>query len=228
MASADVTFQLGKQQSADLKALMDTEASVLVQLKQAIENSPDVPLTLDALSECFDKTLNNSSSAGSAFRVVVGLTQLIRQTHVDVDDLVQNLPESMLSTDPDENTKTREAWSAIADSLKSLLQCEKIHVAIKAQGLAYDYANLYRSAKIMTDIRPVFDASAEQIFGSIVSFTLRLDFDSRDGDHNLSVAMDQGDVKKLMEECERALRKAQTAKSYVLDHEHIIIAGDKA
>ena len=85
----------------------------------------------------------------------------------------------------------------------------------KALYLAYEYANLLQSVKILTDLRPVFNEGGDDIDGAVVSYTLRLYYDNPEGNHSLSVAFDEQDIQNLHKECERALTKAKTVKRMV-------------
>jgi hypothetical protein len=53
-------------------------------------------------------------------------------------------------------------------------------------------------------------------------------YDSTDGNQSLSLAMNRGDVTKLLEQCSRALKKAQLAADVVNGQAHIptIISGE--
>ncbi len=90
-------------------------------------------------------------------------------------------------------------------------------MASTAIELSYDYANLLRRTKILTDIRPLFNESADEIEAAVVSYTLRLRYDSADGEHELSIALDESDIKTLAAQCERALMKSATARSLMTD-----------
>jgi hypothetical protein len=59
----------------------------------------------------------------------------------------------------------------------------------------------------------VFSRDAAKIEGAVVSSTLYLRFENIEGGRELSIAMDESDVKELMKQCERALRKASTARN---------------
>ena len=115
----------------------------------------------------------------------------------------------------------------IREPFKDLLSLDNVKIVAKALDLHYDYANLFQSARVVTDIRPLFDDDGTKIKAAVVSFTLRLYFDNREGDHSLSLALDEADVQELMKQCERALVKAKTAKSLMeRNRMPILVAGD--
>ena len=57
---------------------------------------------------------------------------------------------------------------------------------------------------------------------------LRLHFDNREGNHSLSVALDETDVRRLKYQCERALHKAELSQRRMQDMASIptIISGE--
>ena len=85
-------------------------------------------------------------------------------------------------------------------------------IVANALNLSYDYANLYLRARIITDIRPLFSKDAESIEGAVISYTLRLSIRSANGQNELSMAMDEADVLDLAQQCDRAFKKAHTAR----------------
>jgi hypothetical protein len=92
-----------------------------------------------------------------------------------------------------------------------LLDSQLFAITSKAAKLAYDFASLLRNARVITDARPVFsnETDAEpDIVGMVVSHVLRLDYENADQQHSLSIVMDQLDVQKLRDACDRALLKA--------------------
>ena len=82
----------------------------------------------------------------------------------------------------------------------------------KAIELSYDSDNLLQRTRILTDVRPLFTDDAQSIDGAIVAHTLRLRYDSAGVDHELSLALDNSDLRRLIQDCERALLKEQTAQ----------------
>ena len=87
-----------------------------------------------------------------------------------------------------------------------------LRTIVKALELSYDYSNLFQTAKILADIRPVFDRQASKMEGAIISYSLRLTFRSLRESESLTIALDEKDVKQLIETCTRALKKADVAK----------------
>ena len=69
-----------------------------------------------------------------------------------------------------------------------------------------------------------------QIDGAVVSYTLRLNYDNRDDNHSLSIALDEADVRLRKGQCDRALQKARLACSRMNDNAKVptVISGGKS
>ena len=130
--------------------------------------------------------------------------------------LMKNLPEILRESL--EGKLYRLNWrlgSRIAPLFRDILASRAIRTTVKSLELLYDYANLVQSSNVITDLRPVFDDEADHAIGAIVSFTLRLSYQNGNTTHSLSLAMDAEDVRRLQEQCKRALKKAESAQSRV-------------
>ena len=106
-------------------------------------------------------------------------------------------------------TEHQSVWDRIAGSMQALIDTTAIRLVTKAMELSYDYANLLRKVRIITDLRPLFDESGATVEGAVITHTLRLSYESDDGGHDLSLALDLKDVRKLREQCDRAITKAE-------------------
>lgn len=143
-------------------------------------------------------------------KLLLSIQGTVRRFGAEVSDIIDSLKDSL-----DEAGDEHEPFKAEFDALSRLLSTNAIRRAAKAIELSYDYANLLRNARIITDLRPLFDDDVTKIEGSIVSYTLRLHYDSADGEHDVSLALDQRDIKNLKDQCERALLKATLAVASV-------------
>jgi hypothetical protein len=81
----------------------------------------------------------------------------------------------------------------------------------KAIELSYDCDNLLQRTRVMTDVRPLFEDGGHAIDGAVVAHTLRLSYDSAGTDHEISLSLDGTDLRRLIEDCERALQKEKSA-----------------
>jgi len=143
------------------------------------------------------------------------LTNLRRQRDLRIEELLEGLHQSIV-TSQSWSEEDISRWKKLEPQLLSLFSLRTLEIVVKAMDLAYDYSNLLQTTKILTDIRPVFNEDASAIQGAVISYTLRIYFSTLQGSsESLSLALDEDDIKKLIKNCDRALEKAQTAKTFM-------------
>lgn len=106
--------------------------------------------------------------------------------------------------------------------LETMAKSPVIALTARSIDLAYDCDNILQRSRVLTDVRPIFSDSANEIDGAIVAHTLRLRYDSAGQDHELSLAVDASDLRQLILHCERALLKDQTAKKQLIERASIL------
>src|SRR5262249_37735468 len=136
--------------------------------------------------------------AESLLRQILSLTSLERQRGLTADEVLSGLLYGLRHTENPWSEDEIARWQQREPELRRLLEHPQIWRVSKTLDLSYDYANLLQEARIVSDIRPVFDQSATQIEAAVVSFTLRLRYDSLDGNHGISIALNQSDVETLL------------------------------
>ena len=160
-------------------------------------------------------------------RQLLSLQGLVRQTGLPVDEVFSGIRGAVERQGQEVSIDTN-AWANVEEIVKELVRDQSVRLASTAIELAYDYANLLRQTKILTDIRPLFNETADEIEAAVISYTLRLRYDSADGEHELSIALDESDVKTLAVQCARALSKAATAQAMMAEkcNVSVIVSGE--
>ncbi|MEX1231933.1 MAG: hypothetical protein WEB58_16930 [Planctomycetaceae bacterium] len=205
-------IQLGAQQIRELQVIRELKPETLHSIASqlsALDPKPMRPAEL--LPAVIEVLAQDESSAESIVRQCVSLHVLMRNAGIAIDEVVRAI-RAGIERDAKWTLTEIEKWNSVEPAFKELLGTDCFRFVAKALDLAYSYANLYRKCRILTDIRPLFSESADKVEAAVVSYTLRLQYDSVDGDHALSVAMDASDVHQLLEQCNRALKKAETAR----------------
>ncbi|WP_040432991.1 hypothetical protein [Chlorobium ferrooxidans] len=204
------------EQLSDLAVLRDLGPSVILLLVEKL-SAPEVllikPIQLDQL---LLKVFHRKTYEAKAIsRLLISIYTLCRQRNLEIKILLEGLLSGIESTESGWTEKQISDWKDLQPHIERLFTINNVKSIVKALDLSYDYANLYQSAKILTDIRPIFDDSATEIQGSVISFTFRLYFDNLEGSKNISIALDVDDIKSLKATCVRALKKAKTAKKFM-------------
>jgi hypothetical protein len=212
-----VKIELNDRQVHDLLLLANTPG--LAELAQQIAVSNEIALSpgeaYDVLSRIAGNKLNDSQ-LDALMRQLMGLRGLMMRRDIDSKSLVEGLARALqqaFQRNPNLNQPELQVacLQLVERDFVKLLDSQLFAITSKAAKLAYDFASLLRNARVITDARPVFsnETDAEpDIVGMVVSHVLRLDYENADQQHSLSIVMDQLDVQKLRDACDRALLKA--------------------
>lgn len=187
----------------------------------------DLGKVLERLSQETQKVLKLSDLRQSIAEVLDGETARILsqflfslatirwQGNLPANELFQDLTSQIESLEwSDEEIQN---WQDSVDSLVALLSLECVFTSAKAHRLSFDYSNLLLAARVITDIRPIFDEQHDNIIGSIISHVLRIEYGSDDGHHSISLALDGSDVEQLQRACSEAIVKAKKAKLLMIE-----------
>lgn len=112
--------------------------------------------------------------------------------------------------------KTKKPKGVIKQRLSFLLNSQHIYYAAKASDLITESENVYIRARLVTDIRPVFDKDLkENVIAGMVIHHLHIHYQSKEeGPHNdIYISLDSNDIKSLKEHLIRAEDKEKALKS---------------
>lgn len=214
---------LNRLQRADVEALGQLPLNQYEQIKEAIskigQRSIVATDVLPILNEYFPE-----ERSSSILKTLVALATTSRYSGQSLADTVDNIRTS----DPQSDT-SEQLFEIGAERAQQLLSLPFILSSAKAVDLSYDYQNLYRSSRVLVDIRPIFDDTRSDLVGGIVSFVMRLDYSNGPMGHTLSVAMDMPDILQLKAACEIALQKARASQGFLEKKGHLMsfIVGDE-
>ncbi len=106
---------------------------------------------------------------------------------------------------------TKKKWRDIAPLFEKFLAVSHIIVTTKALELSFDFEHLLTSINILTDIRPVYSATRNEIAGGIICNRLRIKFQDQGSFQSLSLSIDKDEIEKLRVVCGDALKKIELA-----------------
>jgi hypothetical protein len=114
-------------------------------------------------------------------------------------------------------------------ALGSLVENNNIYCAAKALELSYDHDRVLTNARIVTDIRPVLDRTRDSPLGAVLIHSLHLDYYGNNETVEMTVALDEEDLKSLINSCEEALRKTQASKKLIVNatDDNVFVYGEE-
>ncbi len=212
-----IQLRLSPSQIVDLAKIGDLDPQLIQRVVDHLQSIRPLPLRPTELINQIKAAVNGEiATAELLSKQAVVLHGVMRQGTLNSSDVFDALCDQLAVAAKWQPEKL-DQFRRVKSQFCSLLSSEAVKLVATAIDLSYEYANLLRRARIITDIRPIFDVAAEKINGAVVSHTLRIRYDNTEGNHDLSLAMDAKDIDDLRRECERALKKAKTAKSLMAE-----------
>lgn len=212
-----VRLNVSATQRADLERIARLESEALKQVAALLQSPFKIPTRASELRKLIEPAIPGQDSKILS-RQLIALARFKRDYAVSEDELIDGLTSS-ISTFDDWGSDLDELWKSKAGLIKHLLTLSPVCVVAKTHDLVFDYDNLFVAARIITDIRPVFDDKHDEVISAIISHTLRLEYSSSGatrGFQSLSFAVDGDDIKRLREQCDNAMKKAEIIKTRVL------------
>ncbi len=202
-----ISVKLSQSQLDDIDVVRRLGAGRLNALADALERmNPTI-----RRSELRRVITDIAGAATAIRRVLVGLAFAIRTRRIPPTDLFKAIGEALRSQgwSPDDML----LWHECSPVVERLVTSPAVVLTTKARDLAEDFERALTSARILTDIRPVYN-DTDDVIGAEVIQTLRIEYDSvsRQNADNISFALDLEDIKQLQIACERALKKAESAR----------------
>jgi hypothetical protein len=192
-----------------LAGLPDADAERLIQEIGAL--APFSPVS--AIEEATSSVLGEGATPAER-RLALPLLALRGQLRqMTTDAIAENLSES---TDLDLDEAAR---SNLRSRAAAILEAQVFGTTGVATDLQTLHERNYQSARIVTDIRPVFqDDLAKAPDGAVIVETLQIQTWSRDGGAQLMfVSMDEADLRQLQSIVTRALDKTETLKAFIAE-----------
>ena len=219
----------------DIGELIRNRQHILTVARQLAVATPTASVPV-FLSKFLPETGIEIPSARRVCRALWNLKNFQKKMEMDTPQLIVYLTKSIESHfDQTWKTANLAAWNETIAILKSVLDeitdDHPLMISAKANSLAYTHQNLFTNAKLITDMRPVFDTSGEKIVEIVITHLLVLHYvDGSREQKMMTLALDQQDVAILRKQCERAERKSQVVASILSakDLNPTLLPGDES
>jgi len=209
-------LSLSERHIKDVLAVCLLPAEFIERLREAVDAASPRPLHPEQVRRLVPESDRDQYDVDPLLRLILSLISVQRHTDLSPDKILDMIELALAEKGGAESVSNRQAWEERRPSLKATLTDPRFVMVTKALELSYDYMNLLQSTMIITDVRPLYDdATGGQVEGLIITFTLRMIFNSTDGQHSLSIALDKADIDRLEKQCRRALVKADSARERI-------------
>lgn len=153
-----------------------------------------------------------SDVIGEILASVGSLVPIRVRTEISPEEIASDISESIKQAKLFDVSKDEEKFRK---RIVTLLENEQLYYSSKSVDLATDYENIFISAKINTDIRPVFGKNvADTPKAGLIIHNLQLHYHAgeEEGHRDIFVALDPTDIKNLQKVLSRAQEKEKTLK----------------
>jgi hypothetical protein len=208
-----VSVRLSRAQIDDLIAMCQVGAAGLNRVAKALGDAQPT-IKRSQLKQLISGSTSDANAADASARALPGLATAIRKFGISPPELLEGVQSGLGSNVGDE---TLRLWHECRPIIERMLTTRVISLYAKARDLAFDFERLYARARILTDVRPVYDDERNIIVGADVTQTLRMDYFSAEDTvtKSITIALDIPDIEQLKKCCEDAIRKAEVARSLI-------------
>jgi hypothetical protein len=159
---------------------------------------------------------NLPSLAAKDARDIVQTLLSLYSVRASVDTQVDPFVKDLIVAAKQAEIPMPEITDTISESLMALLSVKTLSMISKARGIHTDHENTFCSVRVLTDLRPVFDADVkDEPAGFVIAHMLKLGFHHCGKHTTIHVAMDKVDIDMMIAALQRAKEKANTLASVI-------------
>jgi hypothetical protein len=187
---------------AILRQLPDEAVNVLLS---EIEKSSNATTTISGVA---------SGDIDLLMYAINSMARVRAGAEVEVDEFIDDICDSLR----EEGDIKSSDEPVLRERLAKVLAIESLDVAGKAVALHAEQANLFCTARILTDARPVYGDNVDAPPSAmIIVHTLKIDYHTEDGRriHEFYVALGSRDIDTLRAALDRAEKKAKSLRSVI-------------
>jgi len=151
-------------------------------------------------------------------RVAFILYAMKQRTEISSQELAEDISRSCLEASSDKIQFPQEKRKTLSDRIQRLLSFEKtVAVTAKAFDVMTEHKYIFCSARILSDIRPVFTDTPDSASAAVIVHNLQIGFHESGikGHKEFYVALDTDDILLLKGIIERAEKKTEALKSII-------------
>ena len=195
------------QELADLVAL----SGRLKEIQKSLPNEPsDQQPKIDAVAQ---ELGIDPQKLRAALRGLGSLASLVRGSKLSPPDLFERITESIeIGAPTDWKDKNFDSWKSakdlIVEAVSRNTSNEYLNAQRKTRELTYLYDNIFKSCRLLTEIRPVFNEPGDKVVNNVLVTSLVVKYAEADKTpKQVTFALDLEDLIDLRSHCERAIRK---------------------
>lgn len=197
---------------AGIAALLPLDEGARKELLSALENAPPSFWQRELIRNVADrvKTIERNS-VEDIVKLLLGLRIIRSSAKVDLPSFVNDFVEGI------EQTEQKEILSTVSvdkfkEWLSRFLEIKGLALTAKARVRRNEYENVFCSADMSTDVRPLFESSNEEqsaVVGALITHALRISYHHGNDLRDIFVSVDSDDLDRLEHLVAEARRQSE-------------------
>jgi hypothetical protein len=155
----------------------------------------------------------SNTEAATVVRSLQSLYLFKASAESPLPEFVSGLIAAMQASENEGLAAADDNKAVLTTKLTDLLSLSSLERFYKTEQLKADHQQIFYDAKIVTDLRPVFDQPKEPPVGAIVTHTLKIIFHEYGEHRELYFSLDAEDVVTLKKIAERAIDKMSSLQA---------------
>lgn len=203
-------LKIPESQKENFKFFLNLPDVVRNELVEIIQRAP-IGLSNSSLFDHISSNVKNLSNEkiGKLLSIYENLSEAKDDLGYEDEEFIKDLSNALLDTGDPELVPNEESILIFKELFSSNIN---INTSRKIHNELLENEKNYNSAKISTDIRPVFDK--DQFIGSTVVNKLKITYFENDDEKSAFFSLDDKDLVELIEE----LRKAQEQNNFIKEN----------
>jgi hypothetical protein len=211
---ANLRIPQGAQQSLIL--LTNLSEHSMRSLKEGFKKSSPT-LSVDDLAKAISPEVGlEIEQVKNLIRVLGSLFSVRVENNFSYEQFTNELSDAIKETDNQQLKLPPERLNRLLEDIKELLSNEDVlGVSGRALGVMHEHEHVWRSSRVLTDLRPVFASDPSRPPSAFVLIhNLRITYVEGGRSSEFFVALDSSDLRKLQETLERAVKKETSLKAF--------------
>ena len=209
-------LRVPKRYEGGLAKIRDLSDESTQELMSALPKSPTT-INQDSLSSAVASMVDTiaASDVEEMIPALLALYALKNASQLAITDVAEGVARWMEESASDALKSSPEERGAFESRLVELLGVDSLSVLARAGGLLLENEHTLLRARIVTDIRPVFEPNSPEAppEGAVIVHMLKITYLDDNETREFFVALDTNDVSELSKQLERANLKAESLKS---------------
>ena len=190
-------LRIAELDTAQIDKLCEALGTVSLSLEQA-----------DDIRKTVSTVLSDAGAARNVSDIVQGLHALFASSTQTTNEFVSEIVSAVRENERIGSDLTTPKVEILEANLLRLLSVEKLLIGQKASMLLVEQDKIFSDARIITDLRPVFETDvARPLLAVAISHNLKIEFvEGREG-REVYISIDTNDLHKLRNLIDRAIKK---------------------